>query len=208
MPLDESSPDGSRTSSLAAGGGGGFGGLLTTGHGGNHNVTLRTASRMPKPQLAAPTGASSLSSTAAGSSVPKTESPNSDASRAPLSPSSPDDGSGSGNAESLTSEERRARQNHNIVEKQYRNRLNSQFERLLSILPANQMEGVESGRTVEFDERRMSKAEVLDLARRRIHALENEVQQLYSDRDNLRDNVATLNLAIQNGQHQQHQQQQ
>lgn len=215
-PLDEASPHRNRSASLFAGGGGGGGvsGLLTTGHGGNHNVTLRTASRKPKPQLAAPTGASSSSYvTGTGGGVPKTESPHSDASGAASSPSSPD--GDSGNAESLTSEERRARQNHNVVEKQYRNRLNSQFERLLSILPANQMEGAEMGRAMEFDERRMSKAEVLDLARRRIHALENEIQQLYADRDNLRSNVATLNLAIQNGQqqqpqqqHQQHQQQQ
>ncbi|KAL1898149.1 hypothetical protein Sste5346_003551 [Sporothrix stenoceras] len=205
-PLEDSSSQRSRTASLFSSGGG-ITGLLTTGHGGNHNVTLRTASRKPKPQLAVPpAGASSSSAAGVSAGIPRTESPNSDLSGGPSSPSSPD--GASGNAESLTSEERRARQNHNIVEKQYRNRLNSQFERLLSILPANQMEGAEMGRTVEFDERRMSKAEVLDLARRRIHALENEIQQLYTDRDNLRNNVATLNLAIQNGQQQKPQQQQ
>ena len=115
-----------------------------------------------------------------------------------LSPSSPD---GTGQGENLTSEERRARQNHNIVEKQYRNRLNMQFNRLLSILPANQVDGPDAvGRPVEFDDRRMSKAEVLELARRRIHDLEMEIQELYIESDNLRNNVQTLNMALHNGQ--------
>ncbi|CAK7226249.1 hypothetical protein SEUCBS140593_006174 [Sporothrix eucalyptigena] len=194
-PVDDSPRHRQRTSITRLSASGGIAcGLLTTGHGGNHNVTLRTASRKPK---------TTRNTTTA---IPKTESPNSDASPG-SSPSSQD---GSGQAENLTSEERRARQNHNIVEKQYRNRLNSQFERLLSILPANQMDGgsdMVGGRAVEPDDRRMSKAEVLDLARRRIHALENEIQQLYTDRDNLRSNVATLNMAIQHGQQVQQQQQ-
>ncbi|CAK7216009.1 hypothetical protein SBRCBS47491_002685 [Sporothrix bragantina] len=162
------------------------GGLLTTGHGGNHNVTLRTASRKPK---TGPTAGK------AGAAVPKTESPNLDLSNG-LSPSSPD---GSSQTDSLTLEERRARQNHNIVEKQYRNRLNSQFDRLLQILPANQPDGPDGARPMEIDEKRMSKAEVLELARKRIYQLEKEIQDLYTESESLRNNVQTLNMAIQSG---------
>ncbi|CAK7241585.1 MAG: hypothetical protein STHCBS139747_003048 [Sporothrix thermara] len=214
---------------LSTGGGSIVGGLLTTGHGGNHNVTLRTASRKPKANstmtIKTPTTAITAAGTASASELapsgsgsgsglvpaagiaaaavaeaaaPTTESPNSDASMGQLSPSSPD---GTGQGENLTSEERRARQNHNIVEKQYRNRLNMQFNRLLSILPANQVDGPDAvGRPVEFDDRRMSKAEVLELARRRIHDLEMEIQELYIESDNLRNNVQTLNMALHNGQ--------
>ncbi|CAK7225097.1 hypothetical protein SCUCBS95973_005744 [Sporothrix curviconia] len=221
---------GSGSGGGGGGGGGIAGGLLTTGHGGNHNVTLRTASRKPKTNNLASAKTSSSSTTtaaASGSAVTKTESPNSDASRG-LSPSSPDGsggggsgssgisggggggGSGGGPTENLTSEERRARQNHNIVEKQYRNRLNTQFTRLLKILPANQVDmGSDVGRSLEFDDRRMSKAEVLELARRRIHSLEDEIQKLHTESESLRSNVQTLNMAIQNGQQMQqlHQQQ-
>ncbi|ERT01069.1 hypothetical protein HMPREF1624_02306 [Sporothrix schenckii ATCC 58251] len=207
-PFDELSHRRSRTgSNFSSSGdsGGSANGLMTTGHGGNHNVTLRTASRKPKSQPTASINAST--STVTGTKEngnPKTDSPTSELPGAAASSLSPD--GDSGNTDGLITEEHRARQNHNIVEKQYRNRLNSQFERLLSILPANQMEGADTGKSVDFDERRMSKAEVLDLARRRIHALESEIKQLYADRDNLRNNVATLNLAIRNGQRPQQQQ--
>lgn len=142
-----------------------------SGHGGNHNITLRTASRKPKPNAR-----------------PEDNGSNS----RDLSPSSPD-----GGGDSLTSEERRARQNHNVVEKQYRNRLNIQFERLLAILPANQADVDGASRHGEFDDRRMSKAEVLDMARRRIHALEQERKQLHAEREALLENVNIMQRAAQ-----------
>ncbi|OAA65606.1 helix-loop-helix DNA-binding domain containing protein [Niveomyces insectorum RCEF 264] len=149
-----------------------------SGHGGSHNITLRTASRKPKQPIKMEDGAHT-----AGLS------PDS-------SPSSPDP-----NAENLTSEERRARQNHNVVEKQYRNRLNAQFERLLAILPANESNASEgSTRHGDFDDRRMSKAEVLELARRRIHSLEQERKQLRAERQNLLENVSIMQRAVQHRQ--------
>ncbi|EFX02316.1 helix-loop-helix DNA-binding domain containing protein [Grosmannia clavigera kw1407] len=142
-----------------------------SGHGGNHNITLRTASRKPKL-----------------STRPEDNGCNSRDS----SPCSPD-----GGGDSLTSEERRARQNHNVVEKQYRNRLNIQFERLLAILPANQTDSDGASRHGEFDDRRMSKAEVLDMARRRIHSLEQERKQLHAEREALLENVNIMQHASQ-----------
>ncbi|KAF4968744.1 hypothetical protein FSARC_3873, partial [Fusarium sarcochroum] len=65
-------------------------------------------------------------------------------------------------------EEVKARAAHNQVEQQYRKRLNTHFERLLAVLPAP---GTEGGIA---NDRRVSKAEVLDLARERIRALEKQ----------------------------------
>lgn len=81
-----------------------------------------------------------------------------------------------------TPEEVKARAAHNQVEQQYRKRLNAQFERLLSVLPQPDYDeegmdeeggGGEGGGRVGM-EKRISKAEVLDLARRRIKLLERE----------------------------------
>ncbi|KAJ2896167.1 helix-loop-helix DNA-binding domain containing protein [Zalerion maritima] len=72
-----------------------------------------------------------------------------------------------------TEDHKRARIGHNQVEKHYRNRLNVQLERLLSSLP--------SPLTDDDHDRRLSKAEVLDKARRRIKALESECEALKSE---------------------------
>ena len=84
-----------------------------------------------------------------------------------------------------TPEEVKARAAHNQVEQQYRKRLNAQFERLLSVLPqqdnddeALDDENGEGGGRMGMD-KRISKAEVLDLARRRIKVLEKEVQTVH-----------------------------
>ncbi len=151
----------------------------TTGHGGNHNITLRTASRKPKPAPIKIEEAANAGDRVSGSP-----------------PSSPE-----ASTANLTTEERRARQNHNVVEKQYRNRLNAQFERLLAVLPANQSSSPEGGALSsrsggDFDDRRMSKAEVLELARRRIHTLETERKQLRAERQNLRDSVSLMQRAL------------
>lgn len=97
----------------------------------------------------------------------------------------------------LTPDERRARHSHNLVEKQYRNRLNRQFESLLAVLPAEghscpaggteakprEAKGSVAG--IEGDDRRLSKAEVLDMARHRIMALESECDRLQNERRQL-----------------------
>lgn len=92
-----------------------------------------------------------------------------------------------------TPEEVKARAAHNQVEQQYRKRLNAQFERLLAVLPQLEYDedgmdedggGGEGGGRVGM-EKRISKAEVLDLARRRIKALEKERVALARDNKEL-----------------------
>lgn len=85
---------------------------------------------------------------------------------------------------SETSEEVKARAAHNQVEQQYRKRLNTHFERLLAVLPAP---GTEGGIA---NDRRVSKAEVLDLARERIRALEKQTARLERERRELRGRIA------------------
>ncbi|KAI5928700.1 hypothetical protein F4810DRAFT_717258 [Camillea tinctor] len=99
-----------------------------------------------------------------------------------------------------TAEERRSRETHNNVEKQYRNRLNAHFENLLNALPESMQcgEGVDGagggvvGESLDSSDRRVSKAEVLDMARRHIKALERECAMLEGERDELRDNMEKL----------------
>ncbi|KAK2013260.1 hypothetical protein LZ32DRAFT_604810 [Colletotrichum eremochloae] len=98
-----------------------------------------------------------------------------------------------------TPEERRTRASHNLVEKQYRNRLNAQFEGLLHALPeqvrgaASAGDGDESDPSQQADQaRRVSKAEVLDMARRHIKNLEQEREALHRERGELQRNLETL----------------
>ncbi len=80
--------------------------------------------------------------------------------------------------------DQRARQSHNIIEKQYRNRLNSQFELLLAILPTDRR--MDDGEApADADDRHMSKSEVLDLARRRVEALQRDHARLLGERASL-----------------------
>ncbi|KAI0389322.1 hypothetical protein F5Y17DRAFT_462848 [Xylariaceae sp. FL0594] len=96
-------------------------------------------------------------------------------------------------------EERRSRETHNNVEKQYRNRLNAHFESLLSALPERMQSG-ESGAGGDSNEgldqagsdRRVSKAEVLEMARKHIMSLEHECAALEGERDELRENMEKL----------------
>ncbi|PVH82611.1 hypothetical protein DL98DRAFT_130244 [Cadophora sp. DSE1049] len=71
---------------------------------------------------------------------------------------------------SSNSPPKHARLNHNQVEKQYRNRLNGQFETLLLALPREDGEGGEG--------KKRSKAEVLMLARKHIRDLERDRRRL------------------------------
>ena len=92
-----------------------------------------------------------------------------------------------------TAEERKSRETHNNVEKQYRNRLNAHFESLLSALPERMQSGEgEDGGDLDAGDRRVSKAEVLEMARRHIKALERECALLEGERDELRDNMERL----------------
>lgn len=78
----------------------------------------------------------------------------------------------------------RGRTNHNQVEKQYRNRLNGQFESLLNKLPNDDdRDGAKS---------RVSKAEVLMLAKRHIVQLEQEKTMLEEQRMELENGVEEL----------------
>lgn len=70
-----------------------------------------------------------------------------------------------------------ARLSHNQVEKQYRNRLNDQFETLLSTLPREDGKGSE--------EKKVSKAEVLMLARKYIRELERDSKRLKKENERL-----------------------
>lgn len=93
-----------------------------------------------------------------------------------------------------TPEERKTRASHNLVEKQYRNRLNIQFENLLNSLPdlSRDNEG-EVGEDGDVEgERRVSKAEVLDMARRHIKQLEKDKLGLETERDQLLQMMETL----------------
>lgn len=97
-----------------------------------------------------------------------------------------------------SAEEQKSRETHNQVEKQYRNRLNAHFESLLDALPETMQAGEGedgdegAGAALDLTDRRVSKAEVLDMARRHIQALERECAALEGERDELRNNMARL----------------
>jgi hypothetical protein len=100
-------------------------------------------------------------------------------------------------------EEEAARAAHNQVEQQYRKRLNTQFEKLLSVLPAQDDEepmdeegggghggggaGPRSTPGSDNTGKRISKAEVLDMARKRIRELEKDNMLLMDENRELRD---------------------
>ncbi|KAM0281336.1 hypothetical protein ACHAQH_003604 [Verticillium albo-atrum] len=110
---------------------------------------------------------------------------------------------------SESAEERRTRASHNLVEKQYRSRLNAQFEGLLSALPElpaaqqqqpQQQQQQQQALTAigavaaaeEQGERRVSKAEVLERARLHIETLERERETLRLEREELLRNLAEM----------------
>jgi hypothetical protein len=84
--------------------------------------------------------------------------------------------------------------NHNAIEKQYRNRLNDKFEALLSVLPAQGAES-EGGSLAK-----VSKGDVLILAKDYIESLEKSRDELREDRRSLEDDVKNMKEAwIQSG---------
>ncbi|KXX75209.1 Allergen Fus c 3 [Madurella mycetomatis] len=97
-----------------------------------------------------------------------------------------------------TPQERRSRNSHNLVEKQYRNRLNMQFEVLMNTLPEAMRSPTGGGggggggdsdggpqQALDLGERRLSKAQVLDMSARYIRSLERERDKLESEREGL-----------------------
>lgn len=80
------------------------------------------------------------------------------------------------------------RASHNMIEKQYRNRLNDQFETLLRTLPPSTTTyGGDSGhRDNSLSKRKVSKAEVLVMATQYIQDLEKEGRRLKGDNEQLK----------------------
>ena len=80
---------------------------------------------------------------------------------------------------SVPAEIRQARDSHNNVEKKYRTRLKSHFERLLSVLQESMPKSEYRGKDGSVkDPHCFSRGEVLDAARRRIVVLEEENKRL------------------------------
>lgn len=71
---------------------------------------------------------------------------------------------------------------HNQTEKRYRSRLNDKFETLLSVLPKDMIIDVSSAGS-EHAARKISKAEVLVLAKARIRALEKATEDLEGENE-------------------------
>ncbi|KAH6975935.1 hypothetical protein BKA56DRAFT_72155 [Ilyonectria sp. MPI-CAGE-AT-0026] len=104
-----------------------------------------------------------------------------------------------------TPEERRTRASHNLVEKQYRNRLNAQFESLLNALPENIRTGgdgedSDGGGPVDWGDRRVSKGEVLEMARKHIETLEQERDMLEREKNELQGNLHQLKNSVSEGE--------
>ncbi|KAJ0131338.1 hypothetical protein HZ326_25561 [Fusarium oxysporum f. sp. albedinis] len=102
-------------------------------------------------------------------------------------------------------EERRARASHNRVEEQYSNRLNAQFESHLNALPAQTRHGGNgNGDDNESDGAndlgsRVSKGEVLEMARKHLQALERERHQLERENLELEDRLRRLKGSASDG---------
>jgi len=89
-----------------------------------------------------------------------------------------------------------SRMSHNLVEKQYRVRLNGQFETLLEAIPKSLVEAEVEGYGEQGAlERRVSKGEVLVLARRYIESLEKKHESLEADKRALMGDVQKLKRA-------------
>jgi hypothetical protein len=80
------------------------------------------------------------------------------------------------------------RASHNMIEKQYRTRLNEHFEILLRTLPPSttSYNGDSGHRDNTSSERKVSKAEVLMIATRYIQSLETESRRLKGDNEQLK----------------------
>ncbi|KAK4456199.1 hypothetical protein QBC34DRAFT_419938 [Podospora aff. communis PSN243] len=94
-----------------------------------------------------------------------------------------------------TPEERRSRNAHNVVEKQYRSRLNARFEGLLGALPNS----LRSPGTGESDsEVRLTKGDVLDMSMTYIRTLESQRSELEKEHEELNTGIARLHTLLAN----------
>ncbi|RSM03796.1 hypothetical protein CEP52_007155 [Fusarium oligoseptatum] len=82
-------------------------------------------------------------------------------------------------------QEVRARECHNLVEKQYRTRLKAQFEALLAVLPIAQTLDHSDEATRGNPGQYLSRGQVLEAARERILKLERDLEEVASMRDEL-----------------------
>lgn len=90
----------------------------------------------------------------------------------------------------------KVRHNHNLTEKRYRSRLNDQFETLLSALPASSVAAIEGGSHGGSEPlgRKISKAEVLILAKEHIQALETSREALQEQNRKLTTDMEQLEV--------------
>jgi hypothetical protein len=93
----------------------------------------------------------------------------------------------------ISPKEKCARNRHNQVEKRYCNRLNQHFERLIAVLPVARLRD-DDPQDGEQATQRLSKAEVLDIARRHIRSLETENSKLEAEGQQL---VADIKMITQ-----------
>lgn len=98
-----------------------------------------------------------------------------------------------------TPRERKSRTSHNLIEKQYRNRLNLQFESLMNALPESMRNSAASGagdgatpEGLHLGERRLSRAQVLDMSTRYIKTLEKDREALERENGELIKGVEVL----------------
>ncbi|WKT54059.1 hypothetical protein QSH57_004643 [Fusarium oxysporum f. sp. vasinfectum] len=90
----------------------------------------------------------------------------------------------------LPNSQKHARECHNLVEKQYRNRLKAQFENLLAVLPTPQDPDYAGKDATGNPGRYLSRGQVLEAARERIIKLEKEVELSTLRRDRLLNDMA------------------
>jgi hypothetical protein len=85
------------------------------------------------------------------------------------------------------------RTTHNSTERKYRNRLNEQFDALLSALPTSSTNNRSADDSLET--KKISKAEILILAKERIESLEREKRELECEKCKYRESLDFLKLA-------------
>ncbi|KAG7419505.1 Allergen Fus c 3 [Fusarium oxysporum f. sp. rapae] len=80
------------------------------------------------------------------------------------------------------SNQEHARESHNFVEKHYRARLKTQFERLLEVLPAAQARSLADRDMAANLGQVLSRGQILDMARNRILELEGKIEVILKKR--------------------------
>ena len=102
--------------------------------------------------------------------------------------------------------ERKTRSSHNLIEKQYRNRLNAQFKNLLKTLPATLRSPGGTcipdtpNQPLNLGDRRPSKGEVLDMSATYIRTLERDRGRLEKEREQLLRDVERLSSMVKSNE--------